>query len=250
MQNKPNFPKRKNNCNLSPGKGLQEYTTTSDLVKTNPIKPNFKPACQKVGKSGIFLYFAINGLVKASEILEKHLIMADIDELSQIVGGCQRGDAESFSQLVDLYSRRCYGFFYRLTGNRALSEDLLSELFVKLVEKIGSFRGERFENWLFRVARNIFHDYLRKRQREVGMLERQELELALGAREEKSAGKEVIDRLEAGLKGLDEDTRELIMLRYYSQMSFKELAELRGEPIGTTLAKVHRGIKRLGKLME
>ena len=47
------------------------------------------------------------------------------------------------------------------------------------------------------------------------------------------------------LKKLDEDTVELLMLRFYGQLSFKELAELRAEPIGTTLSKVHRGLKKL-----
>ena len=46
------------------------------------------------------------------------------------------------------------------------------------------------------------------------------------------------------------DTRELIMLRFYSQASFKEIAAIRSEPIGTTLSKLHRGLKKLQKLME
>jgi RNA polymerase sigma-70 factor (ECF subfamily) len=52
------------------------------------------------------------------------------------------------------------------------------------------------------------------------------------------------------LAKLDAGTRELIMLRFYSQMSMKEIAELRSEPIGTTLSKVHRGLKRLREMMK
>ena len=52
------------------------------------------------------------------------------------------------------------------------------------------------------------------------------------------------------LKRLDADTRELSMLRFYSQLSFKEIAKMRSEPIGTTLAKLHRGLKRLREFME
>jgi len=58
------------------------------------------------------------------------------DDLFEIIKGCKNGDNDSFSRLVDLYSRRLYGYFYRLSGNRALSDDLLSEVFVKLVKKI------------------------------------------------------------------------------------------------------------------
>jgi RNA polymerase sigma-70 factor (ECF subfamily) len=58
------------------------------------------------------------------------------------------------------------------------------------------------------------------------------------------------DKLQKELDKLDADTRELIMLRFYSQLSFKEIAEMRSEPIGTTLSKLHRGVKRLRELME
>jgi len=56
--------------------------------------------------------------------------------------------------------------------------------------------------------------------------------------------------LQIQLEKLDAETRELIMLRFYSQLSFKEMAEMRGEPIGTTLSKVHRGLKKLRERME
>ena len=74
--------------------------------------------------------------------------MAQSVELTRIVDGCKSGDAESFAQLLDMYSARCFGYFYRLTGDRDLSEELLSELFMKLVEKIRSYKGGSFESWL------------------------------------------------------------------------------------------------------
>ena len=57
-----------------------------------------------------------------------------------------------------------------------------------------------------------------------------------------------VDRT-AKLERLDEQTRELILLRFYSQLSFKEIAKMRGEPIGTVMSKVHRGVRRLRELM-
>ena len=68
--------------------------------------------------------------------------------------------------------------------------------------------------------------------------------------EPKKTGNEQIDLLEIQLKRMDADTRELIMLRFYSQLSFKEIAKMRSEPIGTTLAKLHRGLKKLRELMK
>ena len=168
-----------------------------------------------------------------------------------MITGCKDGDGESFSQIVDMYSGRCYGYFYRLTGNREVSDDLLSELFVKLVQKIKSYHGGSFENWLFRIASNLFYDYLRVKQREKKLLEyQQQQQLELEKPPSRHDDSERIDKLQVQLGKLDADTKELIMLRFYSQLSFKEIAQMRSEPIGTTLSKMHRGLNKLRKVME
>ena len=172
-------------------------------------------------------------------------------ELEQIIAGCQAGESESFRELIDRFAKPCYGYFYRVTGNREISDELLSELFAKLVSGIRSYKGGSFESWLFRIASNVFYDHLRAKQKQNKLLEvrRQQL-LETKPVEQKKSDIEQLDNLQIKLNKLDTDTRELIMLRYYSQLSFKELAKMRGEPIGTTLAKVHRGLKKLRELME
>lgn len=173
-------------------------------------------------------------------------------ELTQVIDGCKSGDAECFAQVVDLYGGRCYGYFYRLTGDRDLSDELLSELFVKLVEKIGSYKGGSFESWLFRIASNIFHDHLRSRKRQKKLVEgrRADLEQRPTETAQSDLTGDKLDRLQIQLNRLDPDTRDLIVLRYYSEMSFKEIAEIRSEPIGTALSKLHRGLGKLRELME
>ncbi len=182
--------------------------------------------------------------------MREALKLGKTDHLARIIKGCKKGDAKYFSQLVEMYSRRCYGYFYRLTGNKTVSDDLLSELFVKLVEKISSYKGGSFENWLFRIASNIFHDYLRVKQRRRNLLDAHKKELEPEKTWSNRFDDEKIDKLQKQLRKLNADTKELIMLRFYSQLSFKEIAEMRSEPIGTTLSKLHRGLKRLRELME
>ncbi|MFA5252054.1 MAG: RNA polymerase sigma factor [Phycisphaerae bacterium] len=177
--------------------------------------------------------------------------MAKNNDLARIISGCKSGDAESFSEVVDIYAGRLYGYFYRLTGNRETSNDLLSELFVKLVEKIRSFKGGSFESWLFKTASNIFYDYLRAKQRQEKLFNAQKRQFeSEETTYAKESGSEKFDELQIQLGRLDTDTRELIMLRFYSQASFKEIAAMRSEPIGTTLSKLHRGLKKLRELME
>ncbi len=176
--------------------------------------------------------------------------MTKSDDLAQIIIGCNNRDSKCFSQIVDMYASRCYGYFYRLTGNNDVSDELLSELFVKLVEKIASYKGGSFDAWLFKIASNIFHDYLRSKQRRKKLLDVQKEQIESQITEPKLSDNEQIDKLQIQLARLDADTRELIMLRFYSQLSFKEIALMRSEPIGTTLAKLHRGLKKMRELME
>ncbi len=170
------------------------------------------------------------------------------EKLNRIITGCQNGEEQAFSQLIDIYSTRCYGYFYRLTGNAGISDDLLSRLFVRLVQKIGSFKGGSFEKWLFTIASNIFNDHLRHEYRQRKLLETHAEQLATETEPRRSDG-EMVDRLQQHIAKLDTDTADLILMRFYGELSFKELSELRGEPIGTTLSKVHRGLKKLRELM-
>ena len=82
------------------------------------------------------------------------------------------------------------------------------------------------------------------------MLKSQVAEFESGTIEPKQSDGELTDKLQIQLGKLDGDTRELIMLRFYSQLSFKEIAQIRTEPIGTTLAKTHRALQKLREYME
>ena len=175
--------------------------------------------------------------------------MAENNDLTQMIAGCKKGVPECFSQLVDIYASRLFGYFYRLTGDNEASDDLLSKLFVRLVEKISSFKGDSFEGWLFKVASNIFYDYLRGKQRQKKLLDARKKQLESNNQKAQQFDSEQFDKLQIQLKKLDADTRELIILRFYSQVSFKEIAKMRSEPIGTTLSKLHRGLKKLRELM-
>lgn len=176
--------------------------------------------------------------------------MSDQPEIVDLLEQCRQGNPAALGRLVDLYSARLYGYFYRLTGNRDTSEELLSELYIRLVEKINSFEGGSFEKWLFTIASNLFRDRLRKQYRQKRLLEEKARLMEEESAPEKDVDGELSDRLQQGLKNLDPETAELIMMRFYGDLSFKELSEMRSEPIGTTLSKVPRGLKKLKEWME
>lgn len=168
--------------------------------------------------------------------------------LEQLIQQSQDGCQTAFSQLVDMYSGRCYGFFYRLCGDATLSHDLLSDLFIKLYEKISTYKGGSFERWLFTIASNIFHDHLRFQYRQKKLIDGKVKEINKETPRTR-AEQQMIDKVHIMIGKLDDDTAELILMRFFGQLSFKELSEIRSEPIGTTLSKVHRGLKKLRELM-
>src|SRR5262245_5843473 len=87
----------------------------------------------------------------------------DAAELTVLIGRAQKREAAAFDALVDLYASRLYGYFYRLTASREDAEDLLQELFVRLVRMIEQYEHDgRFDGWVFRIATNLVRDRVRR----------------------------------------------------------------------------------------
>ncbi len=180
---------------------------------------------------------------------------AGLDRLLRRAG---RRDPEALHELVDLYSARVFGLLYRLTGERETAEDLLQETFLRVVRMIGEYEHDgKFESWLFRIAANLARDHARRGKRRGHPLSLDGLgrdgrpgtpELA-DVNQPDPGGellkKESEQRLGAALQELTEMDREIILLRHFSELSFREIAELLDIPLGTALARAHRALKRL-----
>lgn len=182
----------------------------------------------------------------------------DGDTLEKAILGARNGDADCLDRLVEHYSGRLYGFLYRMTGSRDDAEDLMQEVFVRLVRMIGAYEHDgRFEAWLFRIAANLVRDRLRRSRRGPRFVATGDafpgepgengddfggVELPVDAR---LIHAEEMDALGAALARLPDVEREVVMLRHFSQMSFREIAEATGVPLGTALARGHRGLNRL-----
>ncbi len=167
-------------------------------------------------------------------------------------------DETAFDEIVDAYAGRLYGFFRRMLNASPEAEDLVQEVFVRVVKGISQYREEgRFEAWLFRIAGNLVRDRLRLELREDGKGATQglgDLESRIDARTVGAAVKlehgEDADRLQAFLARLPAAEREVILMRYYGELSFAEIAEYTGAPLGTALARAHRGLGKLRQWME
>lgn len=176
----------------------------------------------------------------------------DAAALDELLRRARRRDPEALSRLVEVYSPRVFGLLYRLLGDRDTAEDLMQETFLRVVRVIGDYEHVgKFESWLFRIAANLARDRARQhgRRGESASLDEHADRFAATAGTSDPAAAavraELDRRLEAALAGLSDADREIILLRHYSELPFREIAELLGIPLGTALARAHRALQRL-----
>jgi RNA polymerase sigma-70 factor (ECF subfamily) len=176
----------------------------------------------------------------------------------RLVRRARAHDPAALRELVDAYSPRVFGLLYRLTGSRETAEELLQETFLRLVRMIGEYEHTgKFEPWLFRIAANLARDHARRARRRRGSLALDSFpgadgpgmaDVADASQPEPSreaARNEAAARLNECLQRLGEIDREIILLRHFSELSFREIAEILQIPLGTALARAHRALKRL-----
>jgi RNA polymerase sigma-70 factor (ECF subfamily) len=160
------------------------------------------------------------------------------------------GKVEKLAILFERHQIMLYNFFLRLTGNRAASEDLVQEVFIRILKYRAGYQGEsRFVVWMFQIARNAHIDFLRKRKEELPLDDQFAEAPSLERRPE--------DRFEAdqearlvrqALDKLPPKKRELLVLFRFQDLRLREIAELLDVQVGTVKVQVHRALKDLSRI--
>ncbi len=153
------------------------------------------------------------------------------------------GDASAFEELVEHYQRPVYDLAYRMTQNRADAEDLTQEVFVKAYRSLHHFhRASSLKTWLFRIAMNLAIDQRRKAQPPLFLFPPSTPGDTPWALLERGVLCEAIARLTA-------KQRAVLVLRIFHELSFKEIGETMGSPLGTVKAHYHAAVMRLRGLL-
>jgi RNA polymerase sigma-70 factor (ECF subfamily) len=184
-----------------------------------------------------------------------HVPMADGDE-ERLIERLRRRDEAAFNELVRLYQGKVFQLVFRMLGDRAEAEDLAQEVFVTVFKSIDGFRGEsKLSTWLYRVATNHCKNrikYLGRRARGQktvldDLSERDAVESATmetSARierpDEAVEGRQIERIVQQALGELEDDHRELIVLRDVENLSYEEIQEITGLPEGTVKSRLHR----------
>lgn len=167
------------------------------------------------------------------------------------------GDQAAWRRLVDLFADRVFALARSRVGCSVLAEEITQSVFVTVASKIaaGQYNEQgRFEAWLFRIAMNRVRDEIRRVRRHAEPVDPSAFQSMPEAAPDRapSGGDEEgeLERLRAALATLGEADQEVIQLRHHAQLSFKQMAELLDEPVGTLLARHHRALAKLRATLE
>ncbi len=162
------------------------------------------------------------------------------------ITACQAGERAAFGVVYDAYVERVYAFLFYKTYHRETAEDLTSQTFMKAMEHIGDYdpRKGKFSSWLYRIAQNTFIDHYRARKLTVSMDEVFEL-AAKGSLMKDVEAKFDLARVQAYLGSLDAETRDLIQMRVWQDLSYAEIAEIVGKNEGAVKMAFSRALREL-----
>ena len=177
---------------------------------------------------------------------------------NELVAAFIAGNNEAFDTLLSRYQDRLYSYIQYYIHNRDLADDLFQETFVKAIVCLrqGGYRESGdFYAWLTRIAHNLLIDHLRaERHDEVqyaddgATLWNDNPQLLDSSRESELVTEQVLKDVKRLVEHLPEEQREMVQLRYYQGLSFKEIAALTGVSINTALGRMRYAILNMRRL--
>lgn len=180
----------------------------------------------------------------------------------QLLAAHLQGDRQAFSALVVRYQRDLYHFLLRFLGNSAAADDVFQEAFIQVFQSASTFEaGRTFRPWLFTIAANKARDYLRTKARKQAVSLQatidnskdgnQYLDL-MGTVEESPTAhleqEELQHRVNAAIQRMPEHLREVIVLAYFNQVPYKQIAEILKVPLGTVKSRLHTAVETFANI--
>lgn len=168
----------------------------------------------------------------------------------QLIRWVAAGDASCLGTLFERHHAGVFQYCLQMTRQRAASEDLTQDVFMRLLQKAGTFRGDgSFRAWMFNIARNVALDHLRSGQRrktDTGADGAMDAYLVDNrSAEQDASGREDLGYLAKALARLPEAAREVIWLGRFEFDSYDELGQALGCNAGTARVRMHRAMRQL-----
>jgi len=150
-------------------------------------------------------------------------------------------DNEAFKVIYENTKRGVFSMILSIVNNKAVTEDLMQDTYMKMIEKIHQYKpGRNFYAWLIQIAKNTALDYYRKESK-VNVYDPQENEYMFDSEYNDQNNYAVYDMI----KPLDEEEKQIVLLRIVSDLKFKDIANVVDKPLGTVLWIYNKAIKKL-----
>lgn len=160
----------------------------------------------------------------------------------------KEGENHKLGLLYERYKKRLFGFFYKMNKDASLSEDLVQNVFIRVLKYKHTFSEDsKFITWIFQIARNEMYDEFKK-QKKNQHKDLEEVSYAISGNETIDEEIEVLENtstLKKALSLLSPEKKELLMLSKFKELKYKEIGEIVGCSEGNARTKVHRAINEL-----
>jgi RNA polymerase sigma-70 factor (ECF subfamily) len=171
------------------------------------------------------------------------------------------GDEGAFGELMDRYKRGIYTLIVRIVRDAEAANDLAQDTFVRLYSSLSSYNPDyKFSSWIFKIANNLAIDHLRRKRPEVFSLDAQVEtggdrvipQVSSGGQDplHRVESIELGERIKAAIDGLPVDYRRVILLRHIEEMTYEEIVEVTGLPVGTVKTLLFRGRRMLRRKLQ
>jgi RNA polymerase sigma-70 factor (ECF subfamily) len=162
------------------------------------------------------------------------------------------GDLDKMALLFHRYHRPLYGFLFHMTRHREASEDLLQNVFYRMLRSRHTFTGDgEFKTWMYSIARNVVKDHLKKSRRTPDSYDPIDLAERIGAAtkaDETLEHRMEIKALQRALNALSPESREVLILSRFQDLRYEEIAGVLDISVGAVKVRVHRAINQLKEL--
>ena len=188
--------------------------------------------------------------------MDKFLSMTD----EELVALYAKGNSKAFEVLFSKHEQSLYGYILYLVRNRDLADDIFQETFIKAIStiKVGKYTETgKFRSWLSRIAHNLVVDHFRTKQKQnIISNDEYEYDLLNNTRfsedtvEMTMVKEQVFTDVKRLVEALPDVQREVLQMRYYKDMSFKEIADKTGVSINTALGRMRYAILNMRKVAD
>lgn len=168
------------------------------------------------------------------------------------------GNNKAFDTLLERYEEKIFSYIFFAVRNQDVADDIFQETFMKAVVTIqqGKYvENGKFQAWLTRIAHNLVIDYFRQLKNENCVSDDDvdydlfnDIKLAETAVENKMVREQVLDDVKLLVEHLPQNQKEVVFMRYYQELSFKEIAEITGVSINTALGRMRYALLNLRRM--